>query len=234
MNEVIQKIVSQESTTENLMDLTKENQQRIESLNEQKTQSKAHVEEIKYSGPGGGHKRKMIDDHEGHLAISIARVERCRTKYERLARLLIAARAGVRHLQDKLESVREEAGGKACQLTDETIVRVMSENEKMMIELLARIRIAVDDVLVVDTSRQEVSDEMDGTELLRVRPYNQRIDLPLVDEDWDDRDVLKDSDLLKGELDDELTRDKVKKASSQILMAQDKKKAKQKVTSKVG
>ena len=42
---------------------------------------------------------------------------------------------------------------------------------------------------------------------------------------------MKDNDdLLNGELDDELTRDKVKKASSQILMAQDKRKFRKKAT----
>ena len=29
---------------------------------------KVHVEEIKYSGVGGGHRRKMIDDHEEQVA----------------------------------------------------------------------------------------------------------------------------------------------------------------------
>ncbi len=233
VNEVIQKIVSQESTTENLMSLTKENQQKIEALNEQKSRIKVHVEEVKYSGPGGGHRRKMVDDHEEQLAAAVARLERCRTKYERLAKMLIAVKAGVKHLQDKLEGVREEVGGKQLQLTDETTVRVMSENEKMMVELLARIRVAVDDDTMVNRTveglAEDESNDVDEMELLRTRPYNQRIDLPLLDEDWEDDGALKDNDdLLNGELDDELTRDKVKKASSQILIAQDKRKLKKK------
>lgn len=217
------------------MSLTKENQQKIEALNEQKTRIKVHVEEIKYSGPGGGHRRKMVDDHEEQLATAAARLERCRTKYERLAKMLIAVKAGVKHLQDKLEGVREEVGGKQLQLTDETTVRVMSENEKMMIELLARIRIAADDDslardgIMEFESKDSSAKDGDEMELLRTRPYNQRIDLPLLDEDWDDEGALKDNDdLLNGELDDELTRDKVKKASSQILLAQDKRKIKKK------
>ena len=54
VNEVIQKIIVQESTTENLMSLTRDNQQKIEALSEQKVGIKMHVEEVKYSGPGGG------------------------------------------------------------------------------------------------------------------------------------------------------------------------------------
>ena len=76
---------------------------------------------------------------------------------------------------------------------------------------------------------EDESNDVDEMELLRTRPYNQRIDLPLLDEDWEDDGALKDNDdLLNGELDDELTRDKVKKASSQILIAQDKRKLKKK------
>lgn len=234
VNEVIQKIVSQESTTENLMSLTKENQQKIESFNEQKIRIKMHVEEIKYSGQGGGHRRKLVDDHEELVAASATRLERCRAKHERLARMLIAIKAGVKHLQDKLDGVREEIGGKQLQLNDETVVRVMSENEKLMMEVLARIRVATDDDSIINkivgiTGEMRLTD-VDEIELLRARPYNQRIDLPLLDGDWDhDEGALKDTDdLLGGELDDELTRDKVKKASSQILIAQIKRTARKK------
>lgn len=80
VNEVIQKIVSQEGTTENLMLLTKENQSKIEQLNEGKNAMKTKVEEIKYSGPGGGHRRKLVDDHEEQLTSSTTRLERCRLK----------------------------------------------------------------------------------------------------------------------------------------------------------
>lgn len=249
VNEVIQKIVSQESTTENLMGLTKENQARIEALNEQKQRIKSHVEEIKYSGPGGGHRRKLVDDHEEQLAAAAARAERQRTKYERLARMVIAVKAGVKHLQDKLEGVREELGGKHLELTDETTAKVMSENEKMMLELLARIRVANDDELLVANATtnslaassqasptaggddEDLDLDLDETELLRTRPYNRRIDLPLLDEDGATEDAQAE-DLINNEVDDELTRDKVKKASSQILSAQEKKFQKAKAKAK--
>ena len=38
---------------------------------------KTKVEEIKYSGPGGGHRRKLVDDHEEQLTSSTTRLERC-------------------------------------------------------------------------------------------------------------------------------------------------------------
>jgi hypothetical protein len=54
VNEVIQKIVSQESTTENLIAVTRENQGKIEALNQLRKQIKTHCEDIKYSGANNG------------------------------------------------------------------------------------------------------------------------------------------------------------------------------------
>ena len=225
VNEVIQKIIVQESTTENLMSLTRDNQQKIEALREQKVGIKMHVEEVKYSGPGGGHRRKLVDKHEAQLASAAARLERCRIKHERLTRMVIAVKAGVKHLQDKLDGVREELGGRHIQLTDATTFRVMAENEIIMAELMARIRVATDNESNI-TNGAARSTDVHEIDLLRARPYNQRIDLPLLDEEWDRDGLLKDNDDFKGEVDDELTREKVKKASSQILIAQDKRKQK--------
>jgi tRNA(Glu) U13 pseudouridine synthase TruD len=50
VNEVIQKIISQDSTTANLIQLTKENHEKIEAYNVLRNSLKIHVEEIKYAG----------------------------------------------------------------------------------------------------------------------------------------------------------------------------------------
>ena len=76
-----------------------------------------------------------------------------------------------------------------------------------------------DSTLVAQEESVEADAEGDETDLFRTRPYNRRIDLPLLDEDPDG--PTKDNED-NGENDDELTRDKVKKASSQILNAQEK------------
>lgn len=44
------KITSQESTTLNLVQLTRDNHEKLESLNTLKTSFRTHVEEIKYAG----------------------------------------------------------------------------------------------------------------------------------------------------------------------------------------
>jgi coiled-coil domain-containing protein 151 len=259
VNEVIQKIVSQEGTTENLISLTRENGNKIETLNEQKRRLKSRVEEIKYSGVGGGHRRKMVDDHEDQLANSSARLERSRLKYDRLSKGLIAMKAGVGHLQEKLEGIREEVGGKKIELTDESVTEVLRECELCLTNIIKRYKAALDEhkrlrytgqVSEASLQRGGVGGGGSGTyddpamesemDLNTTRPFNQRIELNIFeDEDGigiggggggggngsgygGDESSLQDLD------DDELTRDKVKRASHQILLAVDRKKRKPK------
>jgi coiled-coil domain-containing protein 151 len=277
VNEVIQKIVSQESTTENLIAVTRENQSKIEALNQLRKQIKAHCEEIKYSGMGGGQHRKLVDSFEDQLSNSSTRLERSRLKYERLSKVIISMKAGVGHLQDKLESFREEIKGNSYPMTDETIAEVLRECELCFVHLNKRIK-AGDD----EARRAQITSAGTGTgaasssslhspmgsggmshamlqsglvrshmmgsianmlppalddtagRMNTLRPYNQRIDLTAHDGDmqannaqgvYAAHDPNGGDDNSIGDLeDDELTRDKVKRASSQILIAMDKRK----------
>ena len=233
VNEVIQKIVSQEGTTENLISLTRENASKVETLNEQKRRLKARVEEIRYSGVGGGHRRKMVDDHEDQLANSAARLERSRLKYERLSKGLIAMKAGVGHLQEKAESVREEVGGRRVELTDDSVAEVLRECELCLYNVLKRYKAAVEEQKRMKmfsseaTMRAEDPDVESEMDLNTSRPFNQRIDLTLLDGDENGSYVSEEPSLADVD-DDELTRDKVKRASHQILLAVDRKKRKPK------
>ena len=240
VNEVIQKIISQESSTENLISLTRENQSKIETLNDTKRKLKAKVEEIKYSGVGGGHRRKMVDDHEDQLANSSARLERSRLKYERLCKGLVAMKAGVGHLQGKMEVVRDDVGGKKIELSDETVAEVLRECELAIFALSKRIKAGEEEkkrsnLFAVAPSAGSPQADADRdfdeeAEITNSRPYNQRIALTLYDEDGGDGDggILGDEPSLDQHDEDELTRDKVKRASQQILLAIDRKKRKPK------
>ncbi|OQR94348.1 hypothetical protein ACHHYP_01437 [Achlya hypogyna] len=222
VNEVIQKIISQEGTTENLMMLTKENQARLEALQAEHLHLKTHVEELKYSGSGGGHRRKMVDDHEANLNVATAKLERARLKYERVAKILISVKAGVEHLVDKIESVRED--GKAIHVGDDTIVEALHQSEVTLTNILTLMHAAA--------TRQHKAEEPetaldasaaveDDLSIGLARPYNQRIPLPgdgLLPDDLDGDELAMD------ENDDALSRDRVKKASKQVLLDQDKKK----------
>ncbi len=289
VNEVIQKIITQESTTENLINVTKENQLKIESLNTLKKKIKNHVEELKYSGIGGGQHRKMVDSYEDQLGNSSTRLERSRLKYERLNKIIISMKAGIGHLQDKLENFRQEIDGKNYIISDDTVSDALHECDLCFNMLLKRIKAGEDEIkrihlteftspvktassasplkgmtrastgggsgllkpgIFANTSF-EMMGEMEETisNINTIRPYNQRIDLNMNDENnifsINNSSVL-DGNVISGILggvgsgnalmdengpdldDDELTRDKVKRASTQILLAMDKKKKKPK------
>lgn len=236
VNEVIQKIVSQESTTENLISLTRENQGKIEAMSELRRKLKIRVEEVKYSGVGGGHRRKMIDDHEDQLSTYTARLDKSNLKYERLSKVIISIKAGVGHLQDKLEPLRDELGGRRLDLNDDTVAEVLRECELVLNNLQRRIKAAEDErkrsrltvgsrTVVKDEDEDNESNDMqEEMNASASRPFNQRIDLTIDEEE--DGETLDDN--MPDMDDEELTRDKVKRASNQILLAVDRKKRKPK------
>merc|ERR1719159_363053 len=106
VNEVIQKFLTQEDTQNNLMNLTRENQNRIEMLNEERRRLKAQVEELKFSSSGNIGRRQVVDDFELHLTEAANKCERNRGKFERMAKVLINVKAGVDHLADKLANIK--------------------------------------------------------------------------------------------------------------------------------
>ena len=78
-----------------------------------------------------------------------------------------------------------------------------------------------------DESQISQEDE-EGGDMSSSRPFNQRIDLTLLDDEAD-RSFVAEETSVGGDMDDEeLTRDKVKRASQQILLAVDRKKRKPK------
>jgi hypothetical protein len=223
VNEVIQKILSQESTTENLITLTRENQGKTESFNEMKRKLKVRVEEVKYAGVGGGHRRKMVDDHEEQLSNSLTRLERGRRKYERFNKTMVAMKAGVMHLMDKLEAVRDELGGKRIELSDDSVVDALRECEMCLGNMMRRVSAHAEEKKKASMTSVSAAGATSFASLaggsgehVTARPYNQRIDLS--QKEADDFDYFAD-EMDQTEADDELTRDKVKRASTQILQA---------------
>lgn len=225
VNEVIQKIVNQEDTQNNLMELTKENQSRIEQMSREYEAFKSKVEELKYSGPGGGQRRKMVDDHEENLGASSTKLERTKIKYERLAKILINAKAGVDHLSEKLEAVRGDR--RPIQINDETLVEVMYQCETILQDVQSKVRRIQEErgIYVTKKVEDKPNDGADAA-VMRARPFNQRISLPdadgttMMDEDGDE-EVGEDIE------EEELTRDKIKKASNQLTTAHDRRLKKQ-------
>ncbi len=207
-------------------------------------------------GVGGGQHRKMVDSYEDQLSNASTRLERSRLKYERLNRIVIAMKAGIGHLQDKLEAFRDEIGGNSYIIADETVSDALHEADLCYQTLVKRIKAGEDELKrshMFDSQPQSASSTINfgrsegGTSkgamltqmdlldiddqvanLHTLRPYNQRIDLNATDEPTtNSHDAYGGGNDDLGDLDDdELTREKVKRASTQILNAMDKKKKK--------
>lgn len=262
VNEVIQKIVSQESSMDNLISLSKENQAKIESLKELRRTAKIKVEGVKYSGVSGGYRRKIVDDHEDQLADSMTRLERSKAKFERLTKAILSMKSGVGHLQDMLDPFSEELGTRAVALDDTTVVEALRECELCLVRLNKRLEVGeesrsksrltgklertygtspISGQIKSGTGSDVnigVSDSPDksGNIIVHqipintspiVRPYNQRIELNIGDEDDSNPKEQSPNSKPDSDLDEEeFTREKVKRASSQILAQVTRKKGK--------
>merc|ERR1711966_137658 len=102
INEVIQKFLTQEDTHKNLTSLTRENQSRIDQLQEERRKIRLQVDELKFSSGGNVGRRQVIGDFETHLNEAGEKLERNRGKFERMAKMLINMKAGISHLSDHL------------------------------------------------------------------------------------------------------------------------------------
>jgi hypothetical protein len=138
-----------------------------------------------------------------------------------------------------MEVAREDVGGSKTELADESIVQVLRESEDTLLTLFNRVKAssAQEEAISGATSAADAPpaapalnrqstihgadavDHLDEEELRENRPFNQRINLPNAGEDLFEHELEENLADLDEE---ELTRDRVKKASSQILVAQDR------------
>merc|ERR1719390_102394 len=187
VNEVIQKFLTQDETHNNLVVMTKEAQARIDALNEEKSQAKAKVEEIKYSGTGSLGSRRIVDEFESHLADASSKCERNKQKYERIAKILINVKSGVEHLADKLEPITVEQ--EAVVMTDSTVVEVLAQCEAKLMRLM--------DSVEGDQPSQEQDvqgqEKMMTSQEIEMPAYNIRIQIPHdADDDSGDEEMEED------------------------------------------
>lgn len=106
IQEVIVKFQSQGDTHDHLVQLQKTNEARIEELKKKKKQVLAEYDELKFSGESKhAHSRRLIDEFQQHLKDANLKTNEAKLKYERAAKVLTNAEAGIKHLFDKLESI---------------------------------------------------------------------------------------------------------------------------------
>eukprot|EP01112_Ceratiomyxa_fruticulosa_P011175 TRINITY_DN3016_c0_g1_i1.p1 TRINITY_DN3016_c0_g1~~TRINITY_DN3016_c0_g1_i1.p1 ORF type:complete len:691 (-),score=178.46 TRINITY_DN3016_c0_g1_i1:148-2220(-) len=116
INEMYQKVQSQEETFKNLLALKKESQAKVEAITKERDALRNRITEIRFSDNNknnsndnnnsannlslGG--RRDLDEMELKLAEADAKFQKNRQKYEKMARILINVRAGVEHVYSKL------------------------------------------------------------------------------------------------------------------------------------
>merc|ERR1711988_1694448 len=199
VSEVISKFLTQEETQKRLMEMTKDIQLRIDSLQEEKALAKHRVEEIKFSGNVASGTRRLVDDFETLLSEANSKCERNKAKYERIAKVLVNVKAGVQHLYERLEVIHVGQAPIAV-MNDDTVVDVLTQCEVKLMKVLETIS------KVEDTEGGERDVPAPDTEDLPA--YNIRVALPSMDDE-----DLSDSDLDEEEGDDVPDRDQMKKMS---------------------
>ena len=222
INEVIQKIVSQGDTCNNLIHLTKENEAKLEKLAAQKQELKQTVEELKYAGPvaqSGG--RKLVDGLEEDIVQAQSRLDKAKTRYERSNRILIDVKAGIEHLHDKLESAAVD--NKEHLPRNASIVDILYYCEGILTDTKAKVGPQLEDleshksssVPTVVTNLGQTTTLIDEEAMKLDRPFNRRINLPSTFDD--ESGVLLDEEAYTAG-DEELSRSKLKQKAKQLVI----------------
>ena len=212
VNEVIQKFITQEETHKNLLAMTKESAAKIEQLTQQKISVQERVQKLKYS----------VASEEPQQAASSSderKTERQRVKYERLTKVLVAVKAGIQHLAERLEGVKLEEP--PLVLTDDNMVEVLMQCEQRL-------------KIVLDAIRQEEEALVrDLGEAALHKPSALPLEPPVVNnyrvKDLDAAEEAPSEEEFEEDLEEEVVdRDALKKQSGTILDKATKKTKKKK------
>merc|ERR550534_2451836 len=214
VNEVIQKFLTQEDTQNNLLNLTKEYQQKIDQLHDEWKQLKLHVEELKFSTSGNTGRRQVVDDFETHLNEATTKFERNRGKYEKITKTLIDVKSGVDHLAGKMVHIKLD-GETRIEMCDETVEEVLSQCELKLSKLMSLTH------LDAQMGRRQLKIDAAGYEEKMLSKSQSDIRVKLNDQEENEDD---DDDDFEDEMDEDVwNRKHVKYNSEQILEKQQKK-----------
>merc|ERR550537_1417001 len=217
VNEVIQKFLTQEDTQNNLRNLSKDNQNKIDQLTDERRKLRAQVEDLKFSGGGNIGRKQVVDDFETHLTEATSKFERNRGKYERMAMVLINMKAGINHIADKLKHIKLD-GESPIEMSDETVEEVLSQCELKLSKLMSLTH------LDQQPGRRQLKIDTAGYEEKMLSKSQSDVRIKLTDQD---QDGDEDDDDFEEEMDEDVwNRKHVKYNSEQILEKQHKKQRK--------
>ena len=209
VQEVLQRLVTQEETHNHLKAMSAEAQDRIDQLKQETGELAKKLEDLRYAGSGQLGSRRIIEEFEVHLQEARNQSQASQERYEHLATLLINVKAGIEHIVEKLAHIRTDIPQLA--MTDETAVEVLRMVEQKLTSL-------------DDEYKNEL--KIGGGEVVAlgsvdVPAHNRRVKLTR-DEDEDDDD---DAHAAGDDQDDDavLKRDQVKKISANSIQRETKK-----------
>jgi len=201
VNEVIQKFITQEETHKNLLAMTKESQSKIEALTEQKTAVQERVQRLKYA--------VTSDDAQAPAVVGEERKsDRQRVKFERLTKVLVAVKAGIQHLSERLEGIKLEEP--TLILTDDNMVEVLLQCEQ-------RLKIVLDAI-----KQEEEALVRDLGEAALHKPSSLPLEPPVINnyrvKDMEAMEDAPSEEEFEEDLEEEVVdRDSLKKQSGSIL-----------------
>mmetsp|Transcript_22314 Transcript_22314/g.48541 ORF Transcript_22314/g.48541 Transcript_22314/m.48541 type:complete len:573 (-) Transcript_22314:9-1727(-) len=240
VNEIIKKIVSQSETTAELNRLISTNAEKIDNLSAKASLLKGRMEEVRYTGINrtSATTRKRCDELEDVLASARQTMFHERKRYEVAAATLLNARAGLKHLLEKMSVIQPQE--KIILLNDDTLPIAAQQIEDTLMMILSTIKKSPKGTETANISSEEPENEpLEGVEevnMLSARPYNQRVRLPEDDkkeskqvhkvgnETPDDDNNSELSEEEEGDVDpngfkssDPISRDYIKQASKIIV-----------------
>ena len=139
VNEIIQKFSTQEETLENLENLRKEHQNKLETLNEKKASLKKRVEGFKYHNKGEVESRKQLEELEEKFAKIMKKYQKSKAKYQKIVSIIQDAKAGIEHIAEMLESVKID-GQANIPVTDENLVEALIQNRRKVEKIYIQVK----------------------------------------------------------------------------------------------
>ena len=111
---------------------------------------------------------------------------RTKSRYDRSSSVLMSAKSGVKHLQQKIIAIGQDTDVQKGEFLDSNLASILWSTGNVMVEIMARIRddemVALHDIdgsnlPLLGTNEMNTSLEYE-TKLQGLRPFNQRISLP--------------------------------------------------------
>lgn len=128
-------------------------------------------------------------------------------------------------MQNKIEAIGKELYVEQVPFKESNLGGALWSSGNILVEVVARIRERnMHDLQLNAEETEDIKLNLDFNEgeVQDTRPFNQRIVLPSAEDDFYATESCGDGDFGDGD-DEELSRDRVKKASSQIIRVQEKK-----------